>query len=69
MKFKIIFFNEIRIYFFCTTALHCATVNDNLEIVHILMQKPGIDINITDSMGKKPIDYAKSDEIKQLLSK
>ena len=53
---------------FYKTVLHFATQNNNTEIIKLLLEKKGIDINIKDSNGKKPIDYAKNDEIKQLLS-
>ena len=41
---------------------------DNLEIIKILLESKDIDVNITDSYGKKPIDYSKNDEIIKLLS-
>lgn len=52
-----------------TTALHLAMHINNSEIGKLLLEKKDIDINIEDFQGKKPIDYAKNDEIKQLLSK
>ena len=48
--------------------MHLATQINNAEIVKLLLEKKEIDINIEDSQGKKPIDYAKNDEIKQFLS-
>ena len=51
------------------TALHLAAEIGNLEIIKLLLEKKEIDINIEDSHGRKPIDYSKNNEIKQLLSK
>ena len=65
IEFKIIFFNGIQNQ---KTALHHAVEINNIEIVKLLLQKKGIDINILDSQGKKPIDYSVNDEIRQLLS-
>ena len=53
---------------FYKTVLHFAVQISNTEIVKLLLVKKDININIEDSQGKKPIDYAKNDEIKQLLS-
>ena len=50
------------------TALHLAVEIEDLEVIKLLLQKKEIDIEIEDCQGKKPIDYAKNDEIKQLLS-
>ena len=53
---------------FCKTVLHLATQINNVEIVKLLLEKKDININIEDSQGKKPFDYTKNGEIKQLLS-
>jgi len=50
------------------TALMLASENDNLEIVHLLCEH-GADPNIVDKRGRKAIDYADSDGLKELLSK
>ncbi len=42
-----------------TTALHLA-VNDNEEVVHLLLNTPGIDINIRDNNGVTPLIEALS---------
>ena len=49
--------------------LHLAAKIGNIEIIRLLLGKKDICINIEDKCGKKPIDYAKNQEIKQLLSK
>ena len=51
------------------TALHLAVRNEDTEIIELLLCKKEIDTNIEDSQGKKPIDYSKNIEIKQLLLK
>ena len=48
--------------------MHHAVKIDSPEIVKILLESKDIDVNITDSYGKKPIDYSKNDEIIKLLS-
>ena len=50
------------------TALHLAVEMEDLEIIKLLLERKEIDIHIEDVEGKTPIDYAKNDEIKQLLS-
>ena len=50
-------------------ALHLAAEIGNLEIIKLLLEKKEININIEDSQGKKPIDYSRNIDIKQLLSK
>ena len=45
MKFKIISFNEILIYFY-KTALYLAIEKENLEIIKLLLMNEKIDINI-----------------------
>ena len=37
-------------------------------MINLLLKNKGIDINVKDDKGKKPIDYATNDEIKQLLN-
>ncbi len=52
--------------------LACVLRNQRLiehPIIKLLLEKKEIDINIEDSQGKKPIDYSKNIEIKQLLLK
>lgn len=55
-------------YILYKTILHLAVEINNLEIIKLLLGMKEIDINIEDSEGKKPIDYAKNDVIKKLLS-
>ena len=50
------------------SALHLAVQKESVEITKSLLSFKNIDINIKDNQGKKPIDYAKNDEIIQLLS-
>ena len=47
--------------------MHLAVEKGYLEIVKLLLKNKGININTKDSTGKKPIDYATNNEIKQLL--
>lgn len=68
MKFKIISFYRILKYFY-KTCLHFAVEKGYLEIIKLLLKSNGININVKDDQGKKPIDYANNDEIKQLLKK
>ncbi|XP_051156484.1 BRCA1-associated RING domain protein 1-like [Leptopilina boulardi] len=49
------------------TALHEAVINNLEKLVKLLLQF-NANLNVFDQEGKKPIDYCKSDEIKQLLS-
>ena len=51
------------------TELHLAVKNQNIQIIELLMKHKSIDINATDSEGKKPIDYAINDKIKGIFSK
>ena len=48
--------------------MHLAVEKGYLEIIKLLLKNKEIDINIENDKGKKPIDYATNDEIKQLLS-
>ena len=50
------------------TALHLAAKIGNFEMIKLLLEKKEVDIHIEDHQGKKPIDYSKNDEIRQLLS-
>ena len=50
------------------TALHRASELGDLKIIKYLLEKKEININIEDHQGKKPIDYSKNDEIRQLFS-
>ena len=61
-------FTSCRNFNLQQTALHLAVEKDNLEIVKLLLGKKDIDINLVDLQGKKPIDYSKSSEVRQLLS-
>ena len=65
MTFKIIYFKDDILE---KTSLHLAVEKDDIEIVKLLLQHKDIDINVEDNKGNKPINYAKSDSIKQLLS-
>ena len=74
IKFKIISLNEIQNlviqnHIIHTTVLHLAAQKENFSIIKLLIIKKGIDINIKDSQGKRPIEYSENFEIKQLLSK
>lgn len=69
MKFKIKYFNEIHFHSLYRTALHFAAQKGNLDIIKLLLMKKGIDINIKDIQGNKPIDYSANFEVKKLLSK
>lgn len=50
------------------TALHLAVQINNVAIIKLLLEKKDIDINSKDLRRKKPIDYSKSEEVRQLLS-
>ena len=50
------------------TVLHVAVKIGNEQIVKLLLATKGIDINIEDNKGKKPIEYTRNEEITQLLS-
>lgn len=56
------------------TALHYAVQIEDVQIVRLLLNHDKININEVDDRGfnfnlwKKPFDYAKSDEIKQLFN-
>lgn len=54
---------------FYKTALHLAVQNNSTDIVKLLLENKKIDIDIEDSHGKKPLEYSKNDEIRQLLNK
>lgn len=68
MKFKDKYFNWVQFHIFHSTILHLASKIINLEIIKLLLMIKGVDINIKDSLGKKPIYYSDNNEIKQLLS-
>ena len=67
MKFKIISFNEISIYFY-KTALHFAVEKGYLKIIKLLLKNKKIDIHVEDDQGRRPIDYAINNETKELLN-
>lgn len=46
--------------------LHLAAKADNIELL-VWALKYGADPNVTDRRGKKPIDYAKAERIKEIL--
>ena len=69
MKFKGNLFKSIQFHIFHSTILHLASKQGNLEIIKLLLMKKGIDINIKDDQGNKPIDYSNNHEIRHLLSK
>ena len=48
--------------------MHLAVENEFLEIIKLLLKNKGIDIDVNDNKGRKPIDYAINNEIKQLLN-
>lgn len=50
------------------TALMMAANADRKELVEMLMRN-GADINMTDNLGKKAIDHAKSDSVRDLLGR
>jgi ankyrin repeat protein len=50
------------------TALHIAVLQDDLEIVQLLIAE-GASVNVTDRDGRTPLDYAESEEIRELLLK
>lgn len=51
------------------TALHLAAQKSNIEIVKLLLSRKDINKNIKQGFSnKKPIDYAKNDEIIRLLT-
>ena len=66
IKFKIISFNIISIYFY-KTPLHFAVEKGNLEIIKLLLKNKTIDTRVEDDQGRKPIDYAPNNEIQKLL--
>ena len=41
----------------------------DIEIITLLVEKKGIDFNIIDCEGARPIDYSENPEIRKLLSK
>lgn len=45
-----------------------AVYQKRLEIVKLLLNNKKTNIYIEDELGKKPIDYATNDEIKQLFN-
>lgn len=50
------------------TPLHLAVLMKNIEIIKLLLNHDGIDINAVNKDGKKPIDYTDDDEIKKLIN-
>jgi hypothetical protein len=48
------------------TALHKVVKKDSIKSVKELLER-GANVNIKDNLGKKPLDYAKSDEVIFLL--
>lgn len=51
------------------TALHMASLHNNLSNVQLLLTRKDIDINIKNKEGKKPVDIAKEPAITALLQK
>lgn len=47
--------------------LHMAVESSNKEIIKLLLQNKKIDLNKVDDQNKKAIEYAQSDEIKELF--
>ena len=50
------------------TPLHFAVKRRYVGIIKLLLQNKSIDINIKDSQGKTPIEYATRNEIKDLFN-
>jgi len=50
------------------TPLHIASIMSRIETVRLLIDA-GADVNAMDLLGKKPIDYARTDDIRNLLLK
>lgn len=50
-----------------SSPLHLAVKKENLELIILLVNHKGIDLNAKDEQGKIPFDYASTEEIKQLL--
>lgn len=50
-----------------TPALHIAVRNKDEEIIKLLLNHKGIDVNAVDSNGKKPFDLANDMSIKKLF--
>nr|CAD7592204.1 unnamed protein product [Timema genevievae] len=48
------------------TALHYAVLADHIEVVKVLLEK-GADPSLENEAGHRPIEYARSEEMKQLL--
>ncbi len=46
--------------------LQVATINNNKEMIELLLDN-GVDINIKDNYGNTPLNYATTEEIKELL--
>ncbi|XP_035233435.1 caseinolytic peptidase B protein homolog, partial [Stegodyphus dumicola] len=57
---------NMRATFRNTTALHYAVLADEIKVVEILLNH-GADPSKVNDIGHKPIDYANSKEMKQLL--
>ena len=59
MEFKIVSYQ---------TPLHLAVKNEYFDIIILLLKNSGINIDIEDDKGRKPIDYATNNKIRQLLN-
>jgi hypothetical protein len=51
-----------------STALHLAVLNENMECLLVLLQN-GIDVDIPNSTGKRPLDICTNQDIQKLLIK
>ncbi|KAK8872241.1 hypothetical protein M9Y10_008007 [Tritrichomonas musculus] len=51
-----------------STPLHFAVKNGNAKMISYLLQHKNIDVEIKDDTGKKAIDYATNDKIKELFN-
>ena len=68
LRKEIMFYNIISIYLY-KTPLHLAVKNEYFDIIILLLKNNGINIDIEDDKGKKPIDYATNNEIRRLLNR
>ena len=50
------------------TPLHIAAREGHIDIAELLINK-GADVNAKNNYGKTPFDYAKNEEIRQLLKR
>lgn len=48
--------------------LHLAVEKGDISIIKKLLSYKGIDVNIKDSLGKKPIEYTNDEQIIQLFN-